>query len=332
MIDNPLKAQRDGATTMQINHDRQRLLMCWIIEFRFTTWQIAIDLLGMKQSNGYRWLGKMADMGLIEPVEAILGGRLMVLTAKGLKAAVSGSFVPDGTTRTTPAMITGSLSVLHDLNVQRCVITRMKQSRYHVASVSSAASLGQAKNGLRPDALIEYQVNADKPAMIEAIEFERTAKSRGRVYGLLGQYQRAMKKGLCNQVIFVFDDLRVAKLYVSIYQEDEWPVVKKTASGQVKKTGTTYTPDQAIKLAMRLSRLANLGELKERDPYWPEPGLVEDDDSWNESTEAEGRLASPPTVALQVDADPAVTEPSEGVDRSSPDQPTTTGWRSWFKG
>ena len=330
---------------------RQRLIVSWLIEFRFTTWPVAIELLGLQKSNGYRFLQKLQRAGDIEPVQGNLGDRLMVLTRQGFKNAVRGSYAPPGRTRTTKRQLQGSVQLHHDINVQLAAIRRMRGSEQTIVSVSGTGKLGDTKQALRPDALIKYAAEycesaaeEEYYAVIEAIEFERTAKSRGRVYGMLGAYHRAMKDGLCNRVLLTFNDESVRNFYNSAMIEDEWPVVVKTKPGQVKKTGHSYKPNRYIYDSIHPVMIEEMGVEEDFKVYrtnmggWTEPldwdndqdEEYEEEGGWDESNEPERRAAAPP-VTVQIDAEPVAEEPTEGADQATADQPTSTGWRSFFR-
>ena len=203
----------DPALRQQRIELKKQKLLTWLVDFTWTTPNIAGEVMGLKTRAGIsKTLKQFESMELIKSnslqLENSRNFRIVGITPNGLL------WCDDKNNNfKKPCFDVGRVAlstVNHRLDVQQC---RLKVSNQNKLSWLAENNLPENLS-YRPDAIIHLKNR------IVALELERTAKTRKRYQQIIVQHLRQIKQGYYDQVHYVSTvdgfTMRLRKLFFSI--------------------------------------------------------------------------------------------------------------------
>lgn len=174
---------------------KKQLLLAWLVDFTWTTPEIAGQLMGLITRAGInKTLKQFQNAGLIKEAFLVLADnrklRIIGITPNGLLWCDDNEMAID-----KPSFDPGRVAlstIIHRLDVQRC---RLKVNQLGIEWV--AENNYPKKITYRPDAIINIH---DKSI---ALELERTAKTKKRYQQIITQHLRQINQGAYSQVHYV---------------------------------------------------------------------------------------------------------------------------------
>lgn len=229
---------KDEKRPQVIKSQKTRILLKWLLEFRFSTFDVLSTVLESNTVNLNRFFNSLIDDGLIQVMTNVHTGarvRFVMLTKSGVDY-LSNVGVDTTNVRVRHSDFKRYSKVAHDIGVQRFVAGQVK----NLIQVIWDKNIVVAEGEERPDALIQH-----KNERWAAVQYERWSKESSRIYHLLYQHAKAREAKKYNGVIFVFDNSADLSTYQKAFDNREWPVYKRDyKKGHMTKLGVTYTPDE----------------------------------------------------------------------------------------
>ena len=90
----------------------------------------------------------------------------------------------------------------------------------------------------RPDALLLSKSN-----YWIAFEYEKWRKDRKRIYLSFFNHANSLIKKRYSAVFYSFDNDVDRKFYQGLFDESDWPRIKREKSGKLRKSSLTFSPD-----------------------------------------------------------------------------------------
>ena len=236
--------ERDKSLTYPraIKQDKLRLVLLWLLEFRFSSIEILANRIGQTPTNANRFFNSLIADKLIADFKNVhtKGERYFILTSAAASYLEAEDY--DISNAVTRAGNFGRYStIVHDLAVQRLVLDRL--SKYN--EVIADKNIDTLELHERPDALLRTHNN-----MWVAFEFERWRKSKDRIYFTFMNHVTALvKKKAYSGVYYFFDKEVDRKRYLELFSEPEWPRYKREQkSGRLKLLEKPFNPDSIEQL------------------------------------------------------------------------------------
>jgi len=198
--------------------DQKTLIVIeWLSMFRFSTQQILLERLALKNRNFFT---KLKKRNLIREVSCdTTPSKLIVLTKNGAIHAAEN--FEHGARALTDSSRINPTTARHDLSVQRVVISYLDRAD----SVISERFIQFGIQGKVPDAL----VNID--SMSYAFEIERTHKTKPRIYQAFQNHLYKLRDGGgYDRVKYFFPKDALLKMYTTIFNETDWPIYEFSTS------------------------------------------------------------------------------------------------------
>lgn len=224
-----------------IKDEKVRLVLDWLLEFRFSSIEFLANRIGQSSVNANRFFNGLLKDGLIQAFKNVhtKNERYVMLTMAGISyLEVLGRDVSKGTTRVQHL---GRYShIVHDMAVQGAVLSRLDQ--YEEVVWDRHISLPDSQD--KPDAIMRSQ-----KGYWVALEYERWRKDTKRIYITFINHVRALREKHYSGVFFVFDSEADMKHYQKLFSAVEWPVYKRQSkSGRIITTDTVLRPDEVTNL------------------------------------------------------------------------------------
>lgn len=221
-----------------IRLEKMKLVLDWLLEFRFSSLDLLAKRLGSNVTNCNRFFNSLIDDGMISVFKNAHTNnmRLVMLTPRGASYLQTlGRNIERAETR---YMLLGKYStIIHDLCVQYAVLKRIDK-------ISEVIWDRNIQSADKPDALVRHE----KGYWI-ALEYERWKKERKRVYHSLLTHAKAIAEQRYAGVYYVFSDIEAMNYYTSIFSEPQWPVFKRVhKTGKMVPLESTFSPDSIANL------------------------------------------------------------------------------------
>lgn len=220
-----------------IKQDKLRLVLDWLLEFRFSSFDVLAQRIDSTAVNENRFFNALLSDGLIQVFKNVQTNRerYVMLTPTGQDfLLVMGREVSRATTR---AQHLGRYSrILHDLAVQYAVLSRLDQ----YSEVIWDRHIDLPDHPHKPDVLLRsprgYWV---------ALEYERWRKDKKRIYISFMAHTRALRKRLYSGVYYLFDLDSDYHYYRRLFGAEEWPGYHyESKSGKIKRLSSSFRPDE----------------------------------------------------------------------------------------
>lgn len=224
-----------------IKDEKTRLVLDWLLEFRFSSIDLLSKRIGSNSVNSNRFFNSLIKDGVIQSFKNVhtKNERYVMLTRAGLSyLEVAGRDIAKATTRVQHL---GRYShIIHDMAVQYAVLNRLDQFE----EVIWDRHIDLPDHQEKPDAILKsprgYWV---------ALEYERWRKDTKRIYISFMNHANALSEKLYAGVFYLFDRDADFKHYQKLFNEDEWPRYKRERkSGRIKQLESPYKPDDVKNL------------------------------------------------------------------------------------
>lgn len=211
-----------GLTPQQKKAWKRRLVVKWLLEFKFSSIELLSKLLGQKAKHASPFFKAMiADKLLVRFKSEFFPKKDLVRLGPGVKEAFSdldlSLFRSD--------RFEDKKSIVHDHHVQRVIAER--HDRYTEVNASFRRGRKEA-----PDAYVASKKSGRKIA----IEYELTRKNRARSWALFIRYAILIQGGAVDAVIFYFRSKATYRLYKKRFENKSWDKFRR-----VKKKGEIFT-------------------------------------------------------------------------------------------
>lgn len=219
-----------------IREDKIKIVLDWLLEFRFSSIELLSLRLGSNKVNMNRFFNQLIDEGVIQLFKNAntKNERYVMLTAIGVSYLEAyGRNTEKAVTR---VQLLGKYSqILHDISVQYAVLKRL--SNY--SEVIADRNIPLDKYNDRPDALLL----ANKNYWV-AIEYERWRKANNRIYYSLNCHAQSIINKRYSVVIFLFE-LESDKLhYEKLFNQEAWECYRKNKKNlKFEKLHEQFKPD-----------------------------------------------------------------------------------------
>ena len=224
-----------------IYYDKLRLVLTWLLEFRFSSYELLARLIESTPANAYPFFRSLKRKGIIHEFFNVYTGRqrFFMLTRTGV-----GALDIDG--RDTSKAMTHShrleryAHILHDLGVQAAVLKR----RHHYDEVIWDQHIQIPEQFEKPDALLR----APEGYWV-ALEYERSRKERKRIYISFRNHAKALINRHYSGVYFLFDQESHLSYYQTLFAAPEWPEYHHNRkTGKITSTLSDFDPDSVQNL------------------------------------------------------------------------------------
>ena len=223
--------------TRAIKQQKIRLVLDWLLEFRFSSIDLLAKRLGSNAINANRFFNSLLTDGYIQAFSNIHtnNARYVILTLDGLAyLEVLGRDVSRATTNKNAL---GRYSrILHDIAVQYAVLNRLNQ----FTEVIWDRHINFPDHPEKPDVLLRsprgYWVG---------LEYERWRKDLRRIYISFMAHTDALIKKHYSGVFYLFSLENDCNYYRSLFEAEEWPRYKREPkSGHIKRLSSSFRPDE----------------------------------------------------------------------------------------
>lgn len=224
-----------------IKEDKTKLVLDWLLEFRFSSIGLLSERIGSTAINSNRFFNKLIADGVIQAFQNVhtRNERYVMLTSTGLSYLEA--MGRDLTGSTTRVQSLGRYAhILHDMSVQYAVLRRLSQFQ----EVIWDRHIALPEHQEHPDALLR----SPKGYWV-ALEYERWRKEKKRVFISFINHANAISAKLYAGVFFVFDQEADRLHYMKMFDEKVWPRYKReTKSGKIREVGSPFNPDTITNL------------------------------------------------------------------------------------
>ena len=219
-----------------IKDEKTRLVLDWLLEFRFSSIDLLSKRIGSNSVNSNRFFNSLIKDGVIQSFKNVhtKNERYVMLTRAGVSyLEVAGRDITKAVTRVQNL---GRYShIIHDMAVQYAVLNRLDQFE----EVIWDKNINLPDRLEKPDAILKsprgYWV---------ALEYERWRKDTKRIYISFMNHANALSEKLYAGVFYLFDRDADFKHYQKLFNEDVWPCYKREKkSGKIKRLESTFEPD-----------------------------------------------------------------------------------------
>lgn len=224
-----------------IKEEKTRLVLDWLLEFRFSSIDLLAKRIGSNAVNANRFFNALLSDGVIQSFKNVhtKNERYVMLTSAGLAyLEVQGRDISKATTRVQHL---GRYShIIHDMAVQYAVLNRL----YQFEEVIWDRHIDLPEHQEKPDVIMRsprgYWV---------ALEYERWRKDTKRIYISFMNHSAALEAKLYAGVFYLFDRAADHLHYKKLFDAEEWPRYKRERkSGRIKHLDSTFKPDDVKNL------------------------------------------------------------------------------------
>lgn len=204
---------------VDISQEKISITLLWIYEFKFTNAKLIEILLGIDGRHARPFLKKLVDKDFILLFKnKNLDGKnyFYGLTQLGLEYLQHNGLLDDSARRKNISSLQKSMSILHDLVVQKFIASNL-DSYKEVFAENSLYQFMQ-KDQILSDAIVVLE-NGQKIA----IEYERWAKTKDRIYfNFYRHYENIFVHDLYDGCIYLFENEIITNTYKKIFEQDHW--------------------------------------------------------------------------------------------------------------
>lgn len=203
-----------------IREEKVRLVLDWLLEFRFSSIDLLSSRLEQPKVNTNRFFNDLISSGLIQIFKNVhtKNERYVMLTTTGLSYLEA--YGRDISKATTRVQHLGKYSkIIHDMSVQHSVLNRI----HKYDEVIWDRHIDPDDFGSdRPDALL----HSAKGHWV-ALEYERWRKDRKRIFMTYLAHVRAIEKKKYQAVLYDFNSEVDKNHYKDLFNADEWGIYKR---------------------------------------------------------------------------------------------------------
>ena len=219
-----------------VYREKQQLVLDWLLEFRFSSFALLAQRLGLTCHTSYKFFRSLLDTGLVQRFthDHYNQEQYYMLTHAGA-AFLHEAGRDIAHACTAPSRLIRYAALRHDLVVQQIVLNRL--SRYLEVIWDRHIPLPPPYD--RPDVLM---LNPRHRWI--AFEYERSRKIDKRIYMAFRKHAKAIIKRHYHAVYFFFDDESPMLQYQHLFDSTEWPEYKvNRQTGKIFTLHETFKPD-----------------------------------------------------------------------------------------
>lgn len=226
---------------------RADILLAWLYEFKFTDYATAFELIGLsKEKGGYRFVRDLIEKGGVVRFQNLVIGdqkNLLRISAEGVKYLKSKNMIDAEAPYVRSKRLQSNSAMSHHLGTQKAVMTLISRLNAQMKGGFTAEVEWEPKRGeIQPDAIVEINKTDRGGQITIAVEFERTAKNRKRVFYTLKQHDKNISDGLYSRAWYCFDDQSIRRQYIGWFEHESWENVTRNSEHQLKHTRSRYEP------------------------------------------------------------------------------------------
>ena len=224
-----------------ICREKRQLVLDWLLEFRFSSFALLAQRLGLTCQSSYKFFRLLRKNGLVQRFthDHYNHEQYYMLTRAGaVFLHEAGRDIANACP--APSRLIRYSYIMHDLAVQQAAIRRLD----HYTEVISEHHITIPKPFHRPDMLMR---NARGFGV--AFEYERTRKQTKRIFNSFNNHARAIIKKHYHATYFLFDRESHRAYYQNLFDSPEWPEYKvNRQTGKIFTLYETFKPDTVTNL------------------------------------------------------------------------------------
>ena len=224
-----------------VYREKQELVLDWLLEFRFSSFALLAQRLGLTCQTSYKFFRSLRDTGLVQRFahDHYKREQYYMLTRAGA-AFLHEAGRDTAHACTAPSRLIRYSYILHDLAVQqaalRCLDNYTELIFEHHITIP--------KPFHRPDMLMRHS-----RGFWIAFEYERTRKPTKRIFISLNNHARAIIKKHYHATYFLFARETDRAYYQNLFDSPEWPDYKvNRQTGKIFRLYETFQPDTVTNL------------------------------------------------------------------------------------
>lgn len=222
-------------------HDQKiRLVLDWLLEFRFSSIGILARRIESNKINSNRFFNRLISDGIIQIFSNVQtnNNSYVMLTLMGLSYLEA--YGRDVSRGVTGKHLLGKYSqILHDIAVQEAVISRLNS--YEEVVWDKHIDLEKLE---KPDAILK----SPKGYWV-ALDYERWRKDKKRIFMQFVNHADCIKERLYKAVIYLFDKEVDCAYYKNVFNEETWPkYFKESKTGRIRPLESHFKPNEVKNL------------------------------------------------------------------------------------
>ncbi len=216
---------------LAIRDDKTLIVLEWLLEFRFSTYEILSTRIDSNAVNSSRFFYMLIVRELIKVVQSsyAIGRKLVMLAPNGV------GFLQSKGRSTDKAIISQSRvgkysNLMHDIAIQHVVLNAIESRRNEEVSYTDVLwdrNITNLEHDVRPDALLK--TNKDQ---LVCFEIEHYRKDKKKIFYKYRLHAENIIKGRYQGIIYFFLDKADEKYYEKLCNMDSWPFVVKEKTGR----------------------------------------------------------------------------------------------------
>ena len=225
-----------------IREQKTRILLKWLLAFRFSSKQLLAQVLGSDLPRSARIFNTLYKANYIQNFlnDYTFGKRFVMLTAAGAHFLEQSTGQPVDKAITKLYRMSRYPNILHDLAVQRAALRRL--DKYVELIFDHDITIPEPLH--RPDMLMKNH----KGSWV-AFEYERTRKFTPRIFISFYNHAEAMIERHYNATYFLFNRESDAEHYNTLFDAKEWPRYDyNRGTGKAAQIKVTFQPDTVTNL------------------------------------------------------------------------------------
>lgn len=221
-----------------IKEDKMKICFMWLHEFKFSTFEMLSKLLGMELKSNYAFFKKLIEQEFIVTFKNKNVNdrtKFIAITQAGVNFLITKGLVGHEQKASAFSRFRKAVSIFHHLDLQNYLIENLSKYSEVIWEVNVKVKLDEIK----PDAVVIYKSNGMKVA----IEYEKWAKSRKRIFSNFYKHVQNLNSNYYSGVIYLFADEKDQKKYENIFNLAEWERYRsKGRDGKLNLMAGTFKP------------------------------------------------------------------------------------------
>ena len=230
-----------------IKDEKTRLVLDWLLEFRFSSIEVLSARIGQIPSNANRFFNSLLNDKIIQSFKNAhtKNYRFFMLASAGVGyLEAEGRNIEKAVTKV--ATLGRYSHIIHDLSVQYIVLNRMQSWE----EVVWDKNINFGDDSDRPDVLLKY--HKGEKTFWSAIEYERWRKDSKRIFLTFYNHVKNIQNKRYVGVTYLFQQEADAAHYQKLFKTEDWPIYERSGvSGKIRKTGDIFNPDNIENIRKR---------------------------------------------------------------------------------
>lgn len=222
-----IKRNKDLKYNVEIAQEKIKITLLWIYEFKFTNAKVVEHLLKIDGRHARAFIKNLVNKEFIYLFKnKNLEGKnyFYGLTQLGLEYLQFHGLLDETSKRKNISSLQKTMSILHDLVVQKYIATNI-DSYQEVYAENSLYKI-MSKNQILSDAIVVLEGGQKI-----AIEYERWAKTKDRIYfNFYRHYENIFIHDVYDGCIYLFESDVIKNTYKKIFDQDHWVRYKQNNS------------------------------------------------------------------------------------------------------